>query len=435
MKVVVLGAGLLGVTSAYFLRQQGHDVVVVDRQATPAAETSFANGGQISVSHAEPWANPSAPLKVLQWLGKEDAPLLFRLRADARQWLWGLQFMRECTPARTRHNIAQIVRLGTYSRDTLQQLRRDTGLQYDQRTQGILHFYTNPKEFESAEAPAAQMRALGCDRQVISADEAVRLEPALAHVRDRLAGATYTAEDESGDANRFARELVRLCEQAGVEFRMSHTVTALRETGGAIDHVEATDVEGRFQRIRGDAYVVAMGSLSPLLVKPLGIRLPIYPAKGYSVTMPVRDASKAHQVSLTDDEYKLVFSRLGDRLRIAGTAELNGYDRDLNRVRCEAIVRRVEELFPGAGDASQAQFWTGLRPATPSNVPIIGRSKLPNLFLNTGHGTLGWTHACGSGKSIARIVSGLAPEVDFAFAGVDRAGAPAGSLQPSLGAR
>jgi D-amino-acid dehydrogenase len=435
MKVVVLGAGLLGVTSAYFLRQQGHDVVVVDRQATPAAETSFANGGQISVSHAEPWANPSAPLKVLQWLGKEDAPLLFRLRADARQWLWGLQFMRECTPARTRHNIEQIVRLGTYSRDTLQQLRRDTGLQYDQRTQGILHFYTNPKEFESAEAPAAQMRALGCDRQVISADEAVRLEPALAHVRDRLAGATYTAEDESGDANRFARELVRLCEQAGVEFRMSHTVTALRETGGTIDHVEATDVEGRFQRIRGDAYVVAMGSLSPLLVKPLGIRLPIYPAKGYSVTMPVRDASKAHQVSLTDDEYKLVFSRLGDRLRIAGTAELNGYDRDLNRVRCEAIVRRVEELFPGAGDASQAQFWTGLRPATPSNVPIIGRSKLPNLFLNTGHGTLGWTHACGSGKSIARIVSGLAPEVDFAFAGVDRTGAPAGSLQPSLGAR
>jgi D-amino-acid dehydrogenase len=435
MKVVVLGAGLLGVTSAYFLRQQGHDVVVVDRQATPAAETSFANGGQISVSHAEPWANPSAPLKVLQWLGKEDAPLLFRLRADARQWLWGLQFLRECTPARTRHNIEQIVRLGTYSRDTLQQLRRDTGLQYDQRTQGILHFYTNAKEFESAEAPAAQMRELGCDRRVISADEAVRIEPALAHIRDRLAGATYTAEDESGDANRFARELVRLCEQAGVEFRMSHTVTALREAGGTIDHVEATDVEGRFQRLRGDAYVVAMGSLSPLLVKPLGIRLPIYPAKGYSVTMPVADASKAHQVSLTDDEYKLVFSRLGDRLRIAGTAELNGYDRDLNRVRCEAIVRRVEELFPGAGDAGGAQFWTGLRPATPSNVPIIGRSRLPNLYLNTGHGTLGWTHACGSGRSIARIVSGLAPEVDFAFTGLDRAVAAPAALRPSMGAR
>lgn len=418
MKVVVLGAGLLGVTSAYFLRQLGHDVTVIDRQAAPAAETSFANGGQISVSHAEPWANPSAPLKVLKWLGKEDAPLLFRMRADMRQWLWGLQFLRECTPARTQHNIEQIVRLGTYSRDTLQALRRDIGIEYDQRTQGILHFYTSQKEFDGAEGPAAQMRDLGCDRRVISADEAVRIEPALRHIRPQLAGATYTAEDESGDANRFARELVARCRADGVEFLMSHTVTALREAGGQIDHVEATDADGRFQRVRGDAYVLAMGSLSPLYAAPLGIRLPIYPAKGYSVTLPVKDASMAHQVSLTDDEYKLVFSRLGDRLRIAGTAELNGYDRDLNRVRCEAIMRRTEELFPGAGDLEQAQFWTGLRPATPSNVPIIGRSKLPNLFLNTGHGTLGWTHSCGSGKSIAHIVSGLAPEVDFAFTGL-----------------
>ena len=419
MHVIVLGSGLLGVSSAYYLSQLGHEVTVVDRQASAAAETSFANGGQISVSHAEPWANPSAPLKVLQWLGKEDAPLLFRIRADMRQWLWGLQFMRECTPTRTRHNIEQIVRLGTYSRAMLQELRDTTGLQYDQRTQGILHFYTSAKEFDAALKPAEQMRALGCERQVISADEAVRLEPALAHMRAQLAGATYTAEDESGDANRFARELVKLCEGAGVRFCMSHTVTALRETGGQIDHVEATDAEGRFQRLRADAYVLAMGSLSPLYTAPLGIHLPIYPAKGYSVTMPVKDASKAHQVSLTDDEYKLVFSRLTgegrDRLRIAGTAELNGYDRDLNRVRCEAIVRRVERLFPGAGDASQASYWTGLRPATPSNVPIIGRSKLPNLFFNTGHGTLGWTHACGSGKSIARIVSGLPAEVDFAF--------------------
>jgi len=418
MKVIVLGAGLLGVTSAYFLRQQGFEVTVIDRQATPAAETSFANGGQISVSHAEPWANPSAPLKVLKWLGKEDAPLLFRIRADMRQWLWGLQFLRECTPARTRHNIGQIVRLGTYSRDTLQALRRDIGIEYDERTQGILHFYTSQKEFDGAEGPAAQMRELGCDRRVISADEAVRLEPALRNIRPQLAGATYTAEDESGDANRFARELVARCRADGVEFLMSHTVTALREAGGRIDHVEATDVEGRFQRVRGDAYVLAMGSLSPLYASPLGIHLPIYPAKGYSVTLPVKDASMAHQVSLTDDEYKLVFSRLGDRLRVAGTAELNGYDRDLNRVRCEAIVRRTEELFPGAGDTERAQFWTGLRPATPSNVPIIGRSKIGNLYLNTGHGTLGWTHSCGSGKSIARIVGGLAPEVDFAFTGM-----------------
>ncbi|GKT26500.1 D-amino acid dehydrogenase [Acidovorax sp. SUPP3334] len=429
MRVIVLGAGLLGTTSAYFLQQLGHEVTVIDRQGTPGAETSFANGGQISVSHAEPWANPSAPLKVLKWLGREDAPLLFRLRADMRQWLWGLQFLRECTPARTRHNIEQIVRLGTYSRDTLQQLRRDTGIQYDQRTQGILHFYTSAEEFDGALAPAEQMRALGCERQVVGADEAVRLEPALAHIRPQLAGATYTAEDESGDANTFTRELARLAEAAGVQLRTGCHITALRTTGGAIDHVEITNAEGRFERVRGDAFVLAMGSFSPLLAEPLGVCLPIYPAKGYSVTMPVRDASAAYQVSLTDDEYKLVFSRYtserGDRLRIAGTAELNGYQRDLNPVRCEAIVRRVEQLFPGAGDTSQAQFWTGLRPATPSNVPLIGRTKIGNLFLNTGHGTLGWTHACGSGKSIARIVSGLAPEVDFAFTGMPRAVSPA----------
>jgi D-amino-acid dehydrogenase len=289
--------------------------------------------------------------------GPEDAPLLFRLRADMRQWLWGLQFLRECTPARTRHNIEQIVRLGTYSRDMLQAAAPRHGIDYDERTQGILHFYTTQKEFDAAQAPAEQMRALGCDRQVISADEAVRLEPALRHIRPKLAGATYTAEDESGDANKFARALAKRARRGGVKFLMGHTVTALRETGGRIDHVEATDSEGRFQRIRGDAFVLAMGSVSPLLAAPLGIRLPIYPAKGYSVTMPVKDASMAHQVSLTDDEFKLVFSRYtsetGDRLRIAGTAEFNGYDRDLNQVRCEAIVRRVEQLFPGAGDTTR----------------------------------------------------------------------------------
>jgi D-amino-acid dehydrogenase len=419
MRVIVLGAGLLGVTSAYFLQQLGHDVTVVDRQATPAAETSFANGGQISVSHAEPWANPGAPLKLLKWLGKDDAPLLFRLRPDMRQWLWGLQFLRECTPARTRHNIEQIVRLGTYSRAVLQQLRASLGLDYEQRAQGILHFYTQQKEFDAALAPAEQMRELGCERHVISADEAVRIEPALAHVRPALAGATYTAQDESGDANLFARELAKACEAGGVKFLLSHTITALRAAGGEIDHVEVTDAEGRYRRIQGDAYVLAMGAHSPLAAAPLGIQLPIYPAKGYSVTIPVIDPDKAYQVSLTDDEFKLVFSRFtsgqGDRMRIAGTAEFNGYNRDLDPVRCEAIVRRVNQLFPGAGDLSRASFWSGLRPATPSNVPMIGRTRLPNLYLNTGHGTLGWTHSCGSGKAIAHIVSGVAPEVDFAF--------------------
>ena len=433
MRVIVLGAGVVGTTSAYFLQQLGHEVTVIDRQAVPGAETSFANGGQISVSHAEPWANPGAPLKVLQWLGKEDAPLLFRLRADMRQWLWGLQFLRECTPARTRHNIEQIVSLGSYSRSTLQQLRTDTGLQYDQRTQGILHFYTSAQEFDAALAPAEQMRALGCHRRVVDADEAVRIEPALAHIRPQLAGATYAAEDESGDAHLFTRALAGVAQAAGVQFRLGCHITALHPAGGAIDHVEVTNEAGGYERVRGDAYVLALGAFSPLLAQPLGLRLPIYPAKGYSVTLPVRDTAAAYQVSLTDDEYKLVFSRYtsaqGDRLRIAGTAELNGYERALNAVRCEAIVRRVEQLFPGAGDASQAQFWSGLRPATPSNVPLIGKTRYGNLFLNTGHGTLGWTHACGSGKSIARIVSGLEPELDFAFCGLPR---PAAAPRPAV---
>ncbi len=418
MRVIVLGAGLIGVCSAYYLRQLGHDVTVVDRQRHAAGETSYANGGQISVSHAEPWANPGAPLKVLRWLAREDAPLLFRLRADPHQWLWGLRFLRECTPARTRHNIRQIVRLGTYSRTALQELRAATGLQYDQQTRGILHFYTSTSEFDAAVAPTQQMRDLGCDRRILSAEEAVEIEPALKHAAPRLAGATYTAADESGDANRFARALADLCERAGVAFRMGCGVTALRTVGGAIDHVEATDENGQFTQLRADAYVVAMGAFSGVLTRKVGVPLPVYPAKGYSVTMPVKDAALAHSVSLTDDEYKLVFSRLGDRLRIAGTAEFNGFERQLNPVRCDAIVRRVETLFPGAGDVAQARYWAGLRPATPGNVPIIGRSRMGNLYLNTGHGTLGWTHACGSGRAIARIVSGLPAEVDFAFAGV-----------------
>ena len=415
--VIVLGSGILGVTSAYYLSKAGCQVTVIDRQQEAASETSYANGGQISVSHAEPWANPSAPLKVLQWLGKEDAPLLFRLRADKRQWLWGMQFLRECTPGKTQYNIRQIVNLGTYSRDTLQALRAETGVHYKELTKGILHFYTNEKEFQGCLEPSRQMRELGCDRQVVSADRAVELEPALATIRSQIAGATYTAEDESGDAKLFTRSLVELCKAQGVTFLMGHNITALNAVGGEIDHVEVTNNEGRFSTLKADAYVLAMGSYSPMLAAQVGVNLNIYPAKGYSATVKVLDPSKAPSVSLTDDEFKLVFSRYEDSLRIAGTAELNGYDRNLNMVRCHAITRRVEQLFPGATDTANAQFWTGLRPATPSNLPYIGKSKVGKLYLNTGHGTLGWTHGCGSGKAIADIIMGNKPAVDFAFTG------------------
>ncbi len=415
MKVIVLGAGVIGVASAWFLERAGFEVTVVDRQREPAAETSFANGGQISVSHAEPWANPGAPLKMLRWLGRDDAPLLWRLQADAAQWRWGLAFLRQCTRERAHHNIAQLVRLGLYSRETLQALRRDTGLSYDQRSGGILHFYTSAAEFEAAHEPARLMRELGCERRIVSADEAVTIEPALRQARGRLVGGTYTEADESGDACRFTRELAALCRARGVRFLMGHDITALRAAGTRIEHVEAIDAEGRYTRLAADRYVLALGSHSARLAAPLGLRLNIYPAKGYSLTMPVRDAALAHRVSLTDDEYKLVFSRLGERLRVAGTAELGGYGRALDRGRCAAILRRVEQLFPGAGDASRVEYWSGLRPATPSNLPYLGASRIANLFLNTGHGTLGWTQACGSGKALADLLAGRRPEVDFAF--------------------
>jgi D-amino-acid dehydrogenase len=415
MKVLVLGAGVIGVTTAWFLSKSGHEVTVVDRCDAPGMETSFANGGQISVSHAEPWANPAAPLKLLKWLAREDAPLLFRLRPDLRQWLWGLSFLRECTPARTRHNIRQIVTLGLYSRATLQALRAETGIEYDHLRRGILHFYTSEAELDAAIEPARVMREHGCDIEMLSPEQCIAIEPALAHSRGMLKGGSMTASDESGDAHKFTRHLARLAAQRGVKFVHGRNITGLVREGERIAGVQMED-----ESIAADAYVVSLGAYSPLLTRKVGIELNIYPAKGYSATVPVADAAKAYSVSLTDDEYKLVFSRLGERLRIAGTAELTGYSTGLNPVRCRALLRRTEELFPGAGDMSRAQFWTGLRPATPSNVPYIGRTRYPNLYLNTGHGTLGWTHACGSGRALADLISARVPEIDFAFCGARR---------------
>jgi D-amino-acid dehydrogenase len=417
MKVFVLGAGVVGTTAAWYLARAGHEVTVIDREAGAGLETSYANGGQISVSHAEPWANPGAPRNILKWLFKEDAPLLFRLRADVRQWEWALRFLLECRPGRTRDNIVQIVRLGLYSRESLKTLRAETGIEYDHLERGILHFYTNRRSYDAAVEPAKLMREIGCDRQLRSAQECIDIEPALAYARDRLAGGTYTAADESGDAHLFTVRLAALAAAHGVTFLYGHRITAIDHTGGVVTRVQVADPDARSRYMQGDAYVVALGSYSPVLLRPLGINIPVYPVKGYSVTMPIVDGSRAPCVSLTDDEYKLVMSRLGNRMRIAGTAELNGYNTELNETRCRAILRRFEELFPGAADSSRAAFWTGLRPATPGNVPLIGRTRYSNLYLNTGHGTLGWTHACGSGCAIADIVSGKKPEVDFRFAG------------------
>lgn len=415
MKVVVLGAGVLGVSTAWYLAQAGHEVVVLERNAGAARETSFGNGGQISVCHAEPWANPSAPWKLLKWLGKEDAPLLFRLRADPAQWRWGLKFLMQCPAKKSLHNMLQLMNLGTYSRSSLQALRAETGIEYDHLSKGILHFYTDRKEFEDSLEPARIMREHGCDRQIIAVEDVVKIDPAMAHIAPQLQGATYTPEDESGDVHKFTVALAQLAQAKGVQFRYGVRVQNLHTAGQEITGVEFANEEGSYEVLQADAYVLAMGSFSAHLAKKVGINLDIYPAKGYSATLPVLDESVAPQVSLTDDGYKLVYSRFGNRLRIAGTAELNGYDLELNRVRCEALVKRTLEVFPGISKPELASYWSGLRPATPSNVPYIGPSKLKKLYLNTGHGTLGWTHGCGSGRALAEIISGRKPEVDFAF--------------------
>jgi len=422
MKVIVLGAGIVGTASAWFLDKAGHEVTVVERQPGAALETSFANGCQISVSHAEPWANPSAPRKILKWLGREDAPLLYRFRPEWLQWRWGMHFLNECLPSRTAANIRQIVAIAEYSRQTLQAVRAETGIEYDHLTRGILHFYTDRHEFEHSLATARLLRELGCPRQSIDADEVVRIEPALAGMRDKIAGGDYTATDESGDIYKFTEGLARKAAVNGVDFRFNNTVTRLltEGTGAAarVCGVELIDGHGRHQVLQADAFVVALGSFSVPLLKPLGVDLLIYPGKGYSATYRITNPAAAPSVSLTDDGYKLVLSRLGDRLRVAGTCELNGYTRELNPTRCAAITRRTRELFPDACDYDDPVYWTGLRPLTPSNVPYIGKTRYANLFLNTGHGTLGWTMGCGSGRAIADIVSGRRPEVDFAFTGM-----------------
>lgn len=416
MHVVVLGAGVVGTTSAYYLLQNGHQVTVVDRQPKAAQETSFANGGQISACHALPWANPETPWQSLKWLGREDAPLLFRLRFDPQLFAWALRFLRNCGPDRTRENIEKSLRLAIYSRACIKDLRAKLGLEYDSLSKGILHICHEDSEMEKVVKTARTMQEFGLDRRVVSAGECLAIEPALAHARHPVIGGSFSPDDESGDAQKFTLALAQRCADMGATFLYDTQINGLVRNGTSIDHVQTSN-----GTVRGDKYLVCMGSYSPFLTNPLGIKLPIYPCKGYSITINTTGFEEgAPTVSLIDDSVKMVYSRLGHRLRAAGTAELDGYSLRMSARRQQLIADKAFELFPHCGKRGEIEYWSGLRPVTPDSAPVLGTTRYGNLYLNTGHGTLGWTMSCGSGKAIADVMSDRTPEISLDGLQVDR---------------
>jgi D-amino-acid dehydrogenase len=408
MRVLVLGSGVIGVTSAWYLVRAGHEVTVIDRRPGAGLETSFANGGQVSWGSGSPWAAPGVPLTALRWLFRRHSPLVFRPRLDPAMWAWLFRMLGNCTEPRYRINKERQLRLARYSHRCLIDLRRETALHYDESTRGTLVLYRDERDFEAARREADQLGRLGITQQLLDSPACVRQEPALKPVAEKLAGGLYFPEEESGDCHRFTEQLALQTRDAGATF---HYDTQIEKLVGEADRIlQVTTSRGMFT---ADAYVLACGSYSPLLLKPLGVRLPVYPVKGYSMTIPVTNPALAPQGTLTDEAFKIVLTRLGDRLRAAGTAELSGYNLDLRPGRLATLKHVVRDLFPDAGDMERAEAWTGLRPMTPDNPPVVGATPYKNLFLNTGHGTLGWTMASGSGKVLADLLSGRGPEIDL----------------------
>ncbi|MDO4897237.1 MAG: D-amino acid dehydrogenase [Moraxella sp.] len=433
--VTVMGAGVTGVATAWYLSRAGFDVTVIDRQPAPALETSFANGGQISVCHATPWANPATPMKAFFWLFKKDAPLLYRLNCHGEQWRFLWRFLQECTAKRADDNLVQLVKLGLYSRQAIKTLSDELDLHFEQRHQGILHFYTNQYEYQSAIAPTLRMQDLGTHRTLMTAKDATDTEPALSALGDKLVGATFTPDDLSGNARLFTCELAKHCKRQGVKFLYNTTINAIHQQNHAISQL-ILDHNGQQTTHQSEHYVVCLASYGKRLLDKIGMHLPVFPAKGYSATYAIKDPARVPQVSLIDDEYKLVMSRLTsdtDYLRVAGTAEFNGYNTQLDPIRCQAITHRVKALFGDALDYDEPNYWSGQRPMTPSNVPLIGKAHLgnirhgshgqvlDNLWLNTGHGTLGFTHACGSALALSLLMSGQTPPLAFDFVGIKNA--------------
>ena len=442
MHIVVVGAGIIGTSTAWYLAERGHRVTVVERQADAALETSFANAGQISVSHCEPWANRDAPLKALKWMFSKEAPLLFRpqwpLGEGWQQYRWSLRFLAECNDAAFHRNVGHIVALGAYSHVALKELVAQTGIDYQRLERGISHFFADQAALDSACELATLMQQFGVQRKVISTTELLQLEPTLVPFGDQIAGATYTASDESGDACVFTQALARRCAARGVGFLFSHHLEALEVTGTTVRGVcvrpvtnegatEGAKAGGSVRTLAADAVVVACGSFSAPLLRRVGVDLPIYPGKGYSATFPILRPERAPSVSVIDDSRKIAITRLGDQIRVAGTIEVGGYDLGLDspvsQARCQMLARRVEEIWPGMCDTRLAhegghpQFWAGLRPATPTNIPYIGQTPVRGLWVNAGHGTLGWTHGAGSGKALAARMDGENPIAGFPFCG------------------
>jgi len=406
MRVVIIGGGVIGVTSAWYLAQTGHEVIVLDRQEGPALETSYANAGEISPGYSSPWAGPGVPLKALKWLLMRHGPLVVRPRLDPAMWSWMLQMLRNCTSARYAVNKARMVPLAEYSRDCLRELRAETGIAYDERAKGTLQLFRTQRQLDGIGDDISVLKQLGVPFEILDRSGCIMAEPALARVAEKLVGGLRLPGDETGDCHMFTSRLAALAE-GEVDFRYGVTVLHVLHDGR-----RATGVSTSHGVVEADAVLVALGSYSPLLLKPLGIRLPIYPVKGYSLTVPISDEAGAPVSTVMDETYKIAITRLGSRIRVGGTAELAGYDLSLRSSRRAALENSVRDLFGTGGRFEEASYWCGLRPMTPDGPPIIGRSAIDGLYLNTGHGTLGWTMACGSGRVLADLITGKAPEID-----------------------
>jgi D-amino-acid dehydrogenase len=415
MKIIMLGGGVVGVTSAWYLARAGHEVTVIDRQPGAGLETSFANAGQVSPGYSAPWAAPGLVVKALRWLMMRHRPLVLWPVLDPHLWSWSARLLANCSEEAYRANKGRMVRIAEYSRDCLDTLRAETGIAYDERAGGTVQLFRTQKQLDHVTDDTSVLDAFGVPYAVLDAAGCVAAEPALAAVRDKIVGGLRLPGDQTGDAHLFTRRLAALAAEAGVAFRYGTAIDGLATEGDRIAGVVTAN-----ERITGDAYVVAMGSFSPILLRRLGIFLPVYPVKGYSITIPVTDASMAPVSTVMDETYKVAITRLGERIRVGGTAELAGYSTRLRAPRRATLEQSVGDLFPRGGDVSRASFWTGLRPMTPDGTPVIGRTRFANLWVNSGHGTLGWTMACGSGRVLADAMSGKTPDIDVSDLGLER---------------